>query len=123
MQAEAFAYAQCTRFAAAARRHGNGEIANLFSSTADVDRCSHFAEEFAFCCPAGSEAENLKAACEFKTAQIERYHQFVREALQDEDTKSAALFNKICQQEVRELENLKTAMHQASETVGELVTA
>lgn len=123
MQAEAFAYAQCSRFAAAAKIHGDCAVANTFESVAEMDRYGHFTQEFVFSSSGGSEAENLEAACKFKLFQIDMYSQFIREAVQDGETETATLFERIRAEEVGQLEMLRTAMQGAPKLFEEFVAA
>jgi rubrerythrin len=110
MKAEAFSFAKCSRFAAHARLTENHQLAELFRTTADVDRCEHFEKESTLANLIGSNLQNLTGAVREKSKQIEMYSLFEAEALSDGDTDVANLFAGIRVDELRQQELLKSSL-------------
>jgi len=103
MEAEAFAHAKFTRFAACARMHEDLGVAQLFQTIADEDRTHHFAMEAGLASPAGSDADNLRLAIEDVSKQIKMYEKFAEQASKAGDAKAADTFLGIRRDEMSHL--------------------
>ena len=78
MLGEAFTYAKYLRFAAAARRSGDLDLAQHFEETAQVEHLEHFLEDAEL---ARSNAENLRDAIDGEAYEVETmYRQFAEQA-------------------------------------------
>jgi len=91
MEAEAFAHARFTRFAACARMRGDPDLARLFQTIADEERMHHFSMEADLAGATGSDADNLRYAIEDVSKHIEMYGQFAEQAATAGDTTMGAL--------------------------------
>ena len=100
MEAEAFAHARFTRFAACARMHRDPDLARLFQTIADEERMHHFSMEADLAGATGSDADNLRHAIEDVSKHIEMYGQFAEQAATAGDTKAAEMFRSIRQDEI-----------------------
>ena len=71
LRTEAFTYARSMLFAAAARKNGRTEIADLFEATARTELEEHFATLADLAGIVGDDADNLRAAIEAESYEIE----------------------------------------------------
>jgi rubrerythrin len=111
MQGEAFAYARYMLFAEAARDNGREELADLFESTARTEMLDHFARHAHLAGMIGSDADNLRAAIEDETYEIEaRYPSFAEHARGAGDDEVANRFQEVCEDEIEHLEAFREAL-------------
>jgi len=77
MRGEAFAYAKYKLYAKHAEQNGDAELAELFTTAANIERFQHFAEEAQLAGVVGSDAANLKDAIKGESYEVETmYRQF-----------------------------------------------
>src|SRR4029078_5773844 len=101
LRTEAFTYARSMLFAAAARRNGRTEIADIFESTARTELEEHFAMLADLAGIVGDDADNLRAAIEAEAYEIEvMYPTFAEHAPRASDTAAAECFAEIRGHEV-----------------------
>ena len=111
LRTEAFTYARSMLFANAARRNGRTEIADLFESTARTELEEHFAALADLAGIVGDDADNLRAAIEAESYEIEvMYPTFAEHATRATDTAAARCFIEIRRHEIDHLEALREAM-------------
>jgi rubrerythrin len=111
LRTEAFTYARSMLFAAAARRNGRTEVADLFESTARIELEEHFAKLATLAGIVGDDAENLRAAIEAESYEIEvMYPTFAEHASRATDSAAAEAFSQIRRHEIDHLEALREAL-------------
>jgi rubrerythrin len=111
LRTEAYTYARSMLFAAAARKNGRTEIADLFESTARTELEEHFAMLADLAGIVGDDADNLRAAIEAESYEIEvMYPTFAEHATRASDTAAAECFAEIRRHEVDHLEALREAL-------------
>ena len=98
----------CTR---PRRRNGRTEIADLFESTARTELEEHFAALADLAGIVGDDADNLRAAIEAESYEIEvMYPTFAEHATRATDTAAAECFTEIRRHEIDHLEALREAL-------------
>ena len=81
MHNEAFAYVKYMLFAERARKNGRADLAQLFESTAHVERFEHFAEEADLTGLLGSDEDNLQDAIIGESYEVDiLYGDFAQQA-------------------------------------------
>jgi rubrerythrin len=111
LRTEAFTYARSMLFAAAARKNGRTEIADLFEATARTELEEHFATLADLAGIVGDDADNLRAAIEAESYEIEvMYPTFAEHAARAADTGAADTFAEIRRHEIDHLEALREAL-------------
>ena len=111
LRTEAFTYARSMLFANAARRNGRTEIADLFESTARTELEEHFVALADLAGIVGDDADNLRAAIEAESYEIEvMYPTFAEHATRATDTAAAECFTEIRRNEIDHLEALREAL-------------
>ena len=111
LRTEAFTYARSMLFATAARRNGRTEIADLFESTARTELEEHFAALADLAGIVGDDADNLRAAIESESYEIEvMYPTFAEHATRATDTAAAQCFIEIRRHEIDHLDALREAL-------------
>lgn len=111
LRTEAFTYARSMLFAAAARKNGRTEIADLFESTARTELEEHFAMLADLAGIVGDDADNLRAAIEGESYEIEvMYPTFAEHANRATDAAAAECFTEIRRHEIDHLEALREAL-------------
>ncbi len=110
MHREAFTYAEYLLFAESARKTGNRELANLFERTARTERFLHFKEESELAGLVGDNRENLLAAIDGESYEVDSmYRQFADQAAAAGDKQAAHLFEVIRHDEMAHLARMKAA--------------
>lgn len=111
LRTEAFTYARSMLFASAARRNGRTEIADLFESTARTELEEHFAMLADLAGIVGDDADNLRAAIEAESYEVEvMYPTFAEHATRACDSAAAGCFTEIRRHEIDHLEALREAL-------------
>lgn len=111
MHGEAFAFAKYHLYAQHARQSGNRPLAQLFSSTARVERLQHFAEEAQLAGFVGSDADNLKDAIKGESYEVNTmYADFAKQAAAVGDKAAADRFEEIRHDEMGHLEAYQKAL-------------
>jgi rubrerythrin len=96
MHGEAFAYVKYMLFAERARKNGRADLAELFESTAKVERFEHFAEEAQLAGLVGSDEDNLRDAIAGESYEVDTmYGQFAQQARTAGDQAVADRFSEI----------------------------
>ncbi len=111
MHGEAFAYAKYMLYAKHARQNGNAQLANLFTTAANIERFQHFAEEAQLAGLVGSDADNLKDAIKGESYEVETmYRQFAEQAASAGDKAAADRFEEIRRDETGHRDVFKAAL-------------
>jgi rubrerythrin len=111
MHGEAFAYASYMLFAEEARRSGRREIAELFEATARTELLEHFAEQAALLGLVGTTADNLRAAIEGESHEIDvTYPTYAEHARAAGDAVAADRLEEIRRDELDHLEAFREAL-------------
>lgn len=111
MKGEAFAYAKYTLFAKQARKNGHPEIADLFESAAQTERFEHLSEEAELAGLVGTDEENLRAAIQGETYEINTmYKNFAAEAAGVGDHEAADRFEEVRQDEMKHRDMFQAAL-------------
>ncbi len=111
LRSEAFAYARSMLFAAAARRNGSAETADLFEATARTKLEEHFAILADLAGIVGDDADNLRAAIEAESFEVEvMYPTFAEHAARAADAPAAETFAEIRRHGIDNLEALREAL-------------
>lgn len=96
MHSEAFAYVKYMLFAERARKNGRADLADLFESTAHVERFEHFAEEAELAGLVGSDEDNLRDAVAGESYEVDTmYGEFAQQARTAGDQAVADRFGEI----------------------------
>lgn len=100
MHGEAFAHLKYQAYAEVARAHGRQDLAKLFEEAANVEGDEHFAREANALKLAGADEANLADAIAGETYETTTmYVDFARAADEAGDTKVAAMFRQIAEDE------------------------
>jgi rubrerythrin len=111
MHGEAFAYASYMLFAEEARRSGRRDIAELFEATARTELLEHFAEQAALLGLVGTTADNLRAAIEGESHEIDvTYPTYAEHARAAGDAAAADRLEEIRRDELDHLEAFREAL-------------
>jgi rubrerythrin len=111
MHGEAFAYLKYLLYAEHARKHGNKELAELFETTAKVERFEHFAEEAELAGLVGSDADNLHDAIKGESYEVETmYLEFAQMAKIAGNIAAADRFEEIRNDEMGHRDTFKIAL-------------
>ena len=111
MHGEAFAYAKYLLYAKEAQRHGNSELADLFTQAARTERFQHFAEEAELAGLVGSDDDNLKDAIKGESYEVDTmYRKFAEQATASGDKAAADRFEEIRQDEMAHRDAFKIAL-------------
>lgn len=111
MHGEAFAHARYTLFAAAAREAGDQKLAATFQGIASVELNEHFAELAELADLTGSDADNLSAAIQDESSEVEEtYRNFAAQARSVGEDAVAARFDEIRGDELEHLRTLEAAL-------------
>ena len=111
LRTEAFTYARSMLFAAAARRNGRIEIADLFESTARTELEEHFAALADLAGIVSDDADNLRTAIEAESYEVEvMYPTFAEHAASVTDTAAAECFTELRRHEIDHLEAFREAL-------------
>jgi len=111
LRTEAFTYARSMLFAAAARKNGRTEVADLFESTARTELEEHFAMLANLAGIVGDDDDNLRAAIEAESYEVEvMYPTFAEHATRATDVAAAECFSEIRRHEIDHLEALREAL-------------
>jgi rubrerythrin len=111
MHSEAFAYASYMLYAARARENGRKEVAELFEATARTELSEHFARLAEAAGLVGGDADNLRAAIEAESYEIEiMYPSFAEHAARAGDTGPADAFTDARRDDLAHLEAFREAL-------------
>ncbi len=111
MHGEAFAYAKYNLYSQHAQQSGNKKLADLFASTARVERFQHFAEEAQLAGLVGSDADNLKDAIKGESYEVETmYADFARQAAAAGDKAAADRFGEVRKDEMTHRDAFQAAL-------------
>lgn len=111
MHGEAYANLKYQTYAAAARAHGDPELAKLFDESANVEANEHFAREASALGLAGTDVANLADAVSGEHYENSKmYVGFAEQAEKVGDKKAAALFRQIAADEGDHYQQYKDAL-------------
>ena len=111
MHSEAFAYACYMLYASTARQEGRKEIAEMFEAIAHTELHQHFARLAEVAGLVGGDADNLRAAIEAESYEIEiMYPSFAEHAAKAGDTAAAEAFTAARDDDVDHLESFREAL-------------
>lgn len=111
MHGEAFAFAKYMLYAEHARNSGHTQLANLFETTAKVERLEHLREEAELAGVVGSDADNLKDSIKGESYEVETmYLKFADEAKAAGDTVAAERFMEIRNDEMKHRDTFKAQL-------------
>jgi len=111
MHGEAFAYVKYLLYAEHARKNGNKELAELFETTAKVERFEHLAEEAELAGLVGSDADNLQDAIKGESYEVEiMYLEFAQMAKIAGNIAAADRFEEIRNDEMGHRDRFKIAL-------------
>ncbi len=118
MHGEAFAYVKYMLFAERARKNGRAYLADLFESTAKVERFEHFAEEAELAGLVGSDEDNLRDAIAGESHQVDvLYGDFAQQARNAGDQAAADRFGEIRRDERGHRDLYKAAADNLSQPI------
>jgi len=118
MRGEAFAYAKYKLYAKHAEQNGDAELAELFTTAANIERFQHFAEEAQLAGVVGSDAANLKDAIKGESYEVETmYRQFAEQAASAGDKAAANRFEEIRHDEAGHRDVFKAALSHVQQHV------
>ena len=118
LHAEAFAYVKYMLFAERARKNGRSDLADLFESTAKVERFEHFAEEAALAGLVNSDEENLQDAITGESFEVDiMYGDFTQQARNMGDQDVADRFGEIRRDERGHRDLFKAAAAHLSDPI------
>jgi rubrerythrin len=113
MHGEAFAYARYMLFAAAARETGELKLAATLEGIASVELHEHFAELAGLIGMVGSDHDNITAAIQDESGEVEEtYRTYAEQARAAGEEKVAARFEEIVTDELEHLKTLETALEE-----------
>lgn len=111
MHGEAFAFAKYMLYAEHARKAGHVQLANLFETTAKVERLEHLREEAELAGVVGSDEENLKDSIKGESYEVETmYLKFADQAKAAGDTIAAERFMEIRNDEMKHRDSFKAQL-------------
>jgi rubrerythrin len=111
LQGEAFAHARYAVFATAARERGDERLASMFDGIAAVELREHFAELAQLVGLVGTDADNIRAALQDETFEVEsRYPEFAEQALAAEHDAVAERFAEMAEDEREHERTLQEAL-------------
>lgn len=118
MHGEAFAYVKYMLFAERAHKNGRNDLAELFESTAQVERFEHFAEEAHLAGLVGSDEDNLHDAILGESYEVDiMYGDFAQQARNAGDQAVADRFGEIRRDERGHRDLYKAAAANLSEPI------
>lgn len=118
MHGEAFACLKYMLFAERARKNGRADLADLFESTAHVERFEHFAEEAELAGLVGSDEDNLEDAISGESYEVDiMYGDFAQQARNAGDQAVADRFGEIRRDERGHRDLYKAAAANLSEPI------
>lgn len=111
LHGEAFAYARYELYAAAARASGDDQLAATFEGIANVELREHFRELAELVELAGADEDNLAAAIQDESAEVEEtYRAFAEQARAAGETAAADRFDELVEDEREHLKTLETML-------------
>lgn len=111
LHGEAFAHARYMLYAEAARKGGDERLAGMFEGIAGVELREHFQELAALAGLVGADADNLGAAIQDESAEVEElYRSFAEQARDAGEEAVAARFEEIRGDELAHLDTLEGAL-------------
>jgi rubrerythrin len=118
LQGEAFAHARYALFATAARKRGDARLASIFEGIAAVELREHFAELAELVGLVGSDADNIRAALQDESLEVEsRYPEFAEQARAAGDEAVAERFAEIAGDELEHERTLEEALERLEVSV------
>lgn len=111
LHGEAFAHARYMLYAEAARKGGDERLGGMFEGIAGVELREHFQELAALVGLVGADVDNLGAAIQDESAEVEElYRSFAEQARDAGEEAVAARFEEIRGDELEHLKTLEGAL-------------
>lgn len=111
MHGEAFAFAKYMLYAERARKAGHVQLADLFETTAKVERLEHLREEAELAGVVGTDEQNLKDSIKGESYEVETmYLKFAEQAKAAGDTIAAERFMEIRNDEMKHRDSFKAQL-------------
>ncbi len=111
MHGEAFAFAKYMLYADHARKAGHAQLANLFETTAKVERLEHLREEAELAGVVGTDEQNLKDSIKGESYEVETmYLKFADQAKAAGDAIAAERFMEIRNDEMKHRDSFKAQL-------------